>query len=179
MLLELNKTTKEDFLMKLIRVALLFAIALLASGCGTRLLVRTTGFNIHPSQITVFNNAGPSVTVQPFSKGEGFVAEYREGKASPWCLWMCREQIPTKVYVLAHGQHLVIPVRLNNSRYYRDESISLLVRQNGKIVGTYTYCVSIPPSRQVTQDIPFGPYELYELKRGNPGNPCRSRGGWW
>ena len=165
--------------MKLIRVALLFIIALLASGCGTRLMVRTTGFNIHPSQITVFNNAGPNVTVQPFSKGEGFVAEYREGKPSPWFLWMRREQIPTKVYVLAHGQHLVIPVRLNNSRYYRDESISLLVRQNGKIVGTYTYCVSIPPSRQVTQDIPFGPYELYELKRGNPGNPCRSRGGWW
>lgn len=156
-------------------------VAMLESGCaslpqGSLVTVRTTGFTLNRSAVNVYNNAGKNVTVQPFSSGEGFVSEYRLGKRDWACLWLCREKIPTKVFVLKHGDHLRIPMRMNLTGQYRQESIGFLVKEKGRSVGTYSYCVYAPHDRTITEDLHFGKQELAALKQGYSGRPCRS---WW
>ncbi|MDO8429999.1 MAG: hypothetical protein Q7S73_01365 [bacterium] len=162
-------------------VLMIGIVAVLGSGCatlpqGSLVTVRTTGFTFFQSKITAYNNAGQNVTIQPFSSEKGFVAEYQLGKRDWACLWLCRKKIPTKVFVLRHGDHLRIPMQMNMTGQYRQESIGLLIKERGRIIGAYSYCVYVPYDRAITEDIVFGPQELAELKQGNSGRPCRS--GW-
>ena len=167
--------------MKRIGLFLCFGLVLACSGCGTlqqgtRVQVKTTGFSLYRSEIMVYNNAGPGVDVIPFSRGAGFVAEYRVGKRKLICLGLCREKIPTKIFAVKHGQSLRIPMRMNLTGRTMEQSIGLKVTQNGRDVGTYVQCVYVPNETAVTRDVVFGKEELRQLKEGDSGRPCGGYG---
>lgn len=165
------------------RLVILGLITFFSSACstlpkGTVIKVPNTGNSFFRSKITVHNNAGKSVVAVPFSQGAGFISEYQLGKRNPWCFWLCRKKIPKKIFALCHGQHLVIPLLLNtNGSYSVPVSISLKVYQNNKPVGTYLYCVYVPPGRQISEDLVFDQEKLHGLKHGDYGAPCRNY--WW
>ena len=162
------------------RLAVMALISVYSSACatlpeGTRVKVPNAGNNFFRSKITVYNNAGQSVVVIPFSQGTGFISEYQLGKRSPWCLWLCRKKIPKKIFALCHGQHLTIPLLLNtNGNYSAPVSISLKVYQNNGPLGTYLYCIYAPPGRQISEDLMFDQEKLNALKHGDYGSPCRN-----
>ena len=165
------------------KLLILALISAFSSACatlpeGTRIKIPNVGNSFFRSKITVYNSAGQSVVVVPFSQGAGFVSEYQLGKRNPLCLWLCREKIPKKIFALCHGQHLTVPLLLNtNGNYSVPVSISLKVYQNNKPLGTYLYCAYVPPGRQISEDLVFDQEKLNALKNGNYGNLCRNY--WW
>ena len=67
------------------RLAVMALISVYSSACatlpeGTRVKVPNAGNSFFRSKITVYNNAGQSVVVIPFSQWAGFISEYQLGK---------------------------------------------------------------------------------------------------
>lgn len=173
--------------MKRMLLVIWLGLPLICGGCatlqqGTIVRVQTTGFSPYRSEIIIYNNAGPSVTVQPFSRGKGFVEEYQIGKRKWYYLWLGRERIPNKFFVVTHGGSLRIPMRMNLTGRTMEQSIGLLIKQNNEIIGTWTQCVYVPNQTAVTRDIVFGKRELCQLKNGQSGYSCGGYSGgayWW
>ncbi|MDP3729814.1 MAG: hypothetical protein Q8R26_03685 [bacterium] len=163
------------------KIWLWLGVVALLNGCaavGSRITVNTNGPSLSRSRATVYNNAGKKTTLTPFSHGGKRVAEYVLGKRDPLWLWLQRKKIPTQYFILRHGEFLQIPFRLNLTGRWIQESISVLVEEDhpcgGKrnAVGTWTWCVNVPPNQPIVKDLHFGKRELGFLKEGHPGYPC-------
>lgn len=153
---------------------------LFMTGCAhlPRGTVQTNLPIFYRNSMTVYNSAGPSVVIIPQSRGSGFVTEYKLGNRNPWCLWLCREKTPIAIAVLAHGQSLTIPLFRNWDDHAVLVPFSLRVFQNGKVVGFYNQCFSVPSNQNAFFEINFTKYDLEALKRGYTGQQCRNYWGW-
>ncbi len=169
------------------KMAFLCALAAFASGCtgmmpkGSKIQIPHNGNGFFRSSITMSKSAGKSVVIVPFSRGNGFVSEYKLGKRQWWCGWLCREKIPTKVFALAHGEHLTTPLLLNASTYTEFLTIGFKVYERNRLIGEYLACVDIPPGNPIHAQRSFTKGNLAAVKRlGSAGNPCQSgRWYWW
>jgi len=167
-------------------LAFLLALAAFTSGCtglmpkGSKIQIPHNGNGFFRSSLTMSNAAGQSVVIVPFSRGEGFVSEYTLGKKKWWCGWLCREKIPTKVFALAHGQQLTIPLLLNTTTYYTSLTVGFKVYERKRLIGEYLTCVDVPPGRPMHTQRSFDKSHLAAVKRlGSAGNGCNSGKWYW
>lgn len=164
----------------------LLTLVVFASGCsgtmprGTKIQIPHNGNGFFRSSLTISNSAGNSAVVVPFARGEGFVSEYTLGKRKWWCAWLCREKTPTKVFALAHGQQLTVPLLLNTTTYYASMTVGFKVYERNRLIGEYFTCVEIPPGRPVHYQRSFDRSHLAAVRRrGSAGNTCQSNGWYW
>lgn len=160
---------------------LLTAIGLaILSGCASLQLPKVTVYTNIPffynSGITVRNSAGAGVVLIPQSRSDGFVAEYKLGKRMWQSLWLFHEKIPTKLVQLKHGETFTIPLYRNLSDRTVYIPFAVKVVEKGKVLGSYSYCVSAYPGQDNNLEFNFGPRELQALKEGYTGYSCGSGG---
>lgn len=153
------------------------------SGCASVQSPKATIYTNIPffynSGITVRNSGGEGVVLTPQSRGNGFVAEYKLGKRTSQSLWLFREKIPTKLVELKHGETITLPLDRNNTNRTVYIPFAMKVVENGKVLGSYSYCVTVYPGQDNSLEFNFGPRELENLKRGYTGHSCSSYGYSW
>lgn len=104
--------------------------------------------------IRIYNNAGPDITVVPFSEGDGFLTK------------QSNEQ---KIIALKFGENLSIPFYVNNNNCTVYVPLGLKVYKNGKFIGFYFYDpIPIEPyawyGREIDTTIIFGKRQLERLQ---------------
>jgi hypothetical protein len=153
------------------------------SGCasvnGPKITYRTNIPLFYSSSITVRNSAGPDVVIVPQSRGDGFVAEYQLGKRTFRTLWLVREKIPTKLVELKHGETFTIPLGRNTTDRTVSIPFAVKVIERGKVIGSFSYCLSAYPYQDNVAELNFGPRALRALKQGDTGYQCGNRGYYW
>ncbi|TSC95804.1 MAG: hypothetical protein Athens071426_507 [Parcubacteria group bacterium Athens0714_26] len=104
--------------------------------------------------IKIYNNAGPDITITPFSEGDGFLTKQGD------------EQ---KIIALKFGEKLEIPfyINQNNSTVYIP--LGLKVYKNGEFVGFYFYNpITVEPwvwrQKEKVITLVFGKRELKYLQ---------------
>ena len=154
---------------------------IILSGCASvnspQVTVNTNIPFFYSSGITVRNSAGSNIVIVPQSLGNGFVAEYKKGKWQWSCL--CYEKIVTKLVELKNGETITLQLYRNTSNRTVRFPFAVKVIERGKVLGSYSYSVSVYPGQDNYLEFNFGPRELRALKQGNTGYQCRNNGFGW
>ncbi|GEM_PF-2806263 len=170
--------------MKKIRFfAAVIGLCCLFSGCTILPKVKfATNIPFFYGGVIEVQNSVPGTIIIPHSQGQAFVAEYKEGKRSPWCLWLCREKIPTGFIMMQFGEHFALPLYRNISnrtvripfsvevfRVGRDEETGEVGTQ---IIGFYNACYAVPSNQDSNFTFTFDQRKMESLERGHTGQGC-------
>ena len=80
---------------------------------------------------------------------------------------------------LGHGETFTVPLGRNTTDRTISIPFAVKVIERGKVIGSFSYCLSAYPYRDNVAELNFGPRELQALKRGDIGYQCGNRSYYW